>query len=332
MKKQSKKFISALLFLAMVFSLFAAMPLTAYAAPATINIGTTDGGATIGGSAKLTSNPAGQDAWNYDAANKRLYLTAPGGNYTLTGTNSNLCIFIETTATNANITLNGVNITSTNNYDCIEINSNCTVTLLGTNTIVSNNTGFTVWNQVICTINGSGSLTATTTSSRINYEAGIFIDTLTTLRITGTVSVTAEGSGATHAIGPFGSLLLGDTAALSIKNNQASALTRDISRADTGGSSKWRLSGSATTTGLLTAATISVTIPAGTTGTVQRTSDAYKPGDINRDGDVNVLDLSILLANFGKSGAAVTDPRADINNDSDINVLDLSILLANFGK
>ena len=58
----------------------------------------------------------------------------------------------------------------------------------------------------------------------------------------------------------------------------------------------------------------------------------YKQGDINRDGDVNVLDLSILLANFGKSGAAITDKNADLNNDGDVNVLDLSILLANFGK
>jgi len=58
----------------------------------------------------------------------------------------------------------------------------------------------------------------------------------------------------------------------------------------------------------------------------------YKPGDINRDGDVNILDLSILLANFGKSGEAMLNPGADINEDGDVNILDLSILLANFGK
>ena len=58
----------------------------------------------------------------------------------------------------------------------------------------------------------------------------------------------------------------------------------------------------------------------------------YLPGDINRDGDVNILDLSILLANFGKSGAAITDLLADINEDGDVNILDLSILLSNFGK
>ena len=59
---------------------------------------------------------------------------------------------------------------------------------------------------------------------------------------------------------------------------------------------------------------------------------SYLPGDINRDGDVNILDLSILLANFGKSGIAIADMSADINEDGDVNILDLSILLANFGK
>ena len=58
----------------------------------------------------------------------------------------------------------------------------------------------------------------------------------------------------------------------------------------------------------------------------------YKIADINTDGDVNILDLSILLANFGKRVAEATYSAADINGDGDINVLDLSILLANFGK
>ena len=57
-----------------------------------------------------------------------------------------------------------------------------------------------------------------------------------------------------------------------------------------------------------------------------------KPGDINGDGDVNAADLSILLANFGKSGTAITNPAADINDDGDVNAADLSILLSNFGK
>ena len=58
----------------------------------------------------------------------------------------------------------------------------------------------------------------------------------------------------------------------------------------------------------------------------------FLPGDINRDGDVNIMDLSVLLANFGITGAAATDQPADINSDGDVNIIDLSILLSNFGQ
>jgi hypothetical protein len=48
-------------------------------------------------------------------------------------------------------------------------------------------------------------------------------------------------------------------------------------------------------------------------------------GDINCDGKVNILDLSILLSNY--SG---TDPASDINGDGTVNISDLSILLSKF--
>jgi len=51
-----------------------------------------------------------------------------------------------------------------------------------------------------------------------------------------------------------------------------------------------------------------------------------KTGDLNNDGQVNVLDLSILLSNYGSSNQA-----ADINKDGTVNILDLSILLTNYG-
>lgn len=50
-------------------------------------------------------------------------------------------------------------------------------------------------------------------------------------------------------------------------------------------------------------------------------------GDINGDGTVNVLDLSILLSHFNTTNAS-----SDLNHDGIVNVLDLSILLTNFGK
>lgn len=50
----------------------------------------------------------------------------------------------------------------------------------------------------------------------------------------------------------------------------------------------------------------------------------YGAGDINHDGMVNVFDLSILLANWARTGVNTSD----INADSVVNVFDLSILLA----
>ncbi len=51
------------------------------------------------------------------------------------------------------------------------------------------------------------------------------------------------------------------------------------------------------------------------------------PGDINNDGTVSVLDLSLLLSSWGKSGVA-----ADLNASGNVDVFDLSLLLANWGK
>jgi hypothetical protein len=51
-----------------------------------------------------------------------------------------------------------------------------------------------------------------------------------------------------------------------------------------------------------------------------------KPGDLNNDNQVNILDLSILLSNYATSNSI-----ADINKDGTVNILDLSILLSNYG-
>lgn len=57
-------------------------------------------------------------------------------------------------------------------------------------------------------------------------------------------------------------------------------------------------------------------------------------GDINKDGSVNVFDLSLLLSSFGSNtSACVTAPSytCDLNSDNTINVFDLSILLSHYG-
>lgn len=55
----------------------------------------------------------------------------------------------------------------------------------------------------------------------------------------------------------------------------------------------------------------------------------YLPEDINQDGHVNILDFSLLAAQFGQSGSGLG--RADINGDGAVNILDFSLLAAKFG-
>lgn len=58
------------------------------------------------------------------------------------------------------------------------------------------------------------------------------------------------------------------------------------------------------------------------------TSGACGPtGDIDCSGEVNVFDLSRLLANYG-----TTNQTADIDHSGEVNLIDLSILLSNYGR
>lgn len=53
------------------------------------------------------------------------------------------------------------------------------------------------------------------------------------------------------------------------------------------------------------------------------------PGDVNRDHNVTLTDLAILLSHYGNGGA--TAAEGDIDLDGDVDLSDLSRLLANFG-
>jgi len=63
-------------------------------------------------------------------------------------------------------------------------------------------------------------------------------------------------------------------------------------------------------------------------GAVQVSGDGSgtKQGDLNGDGTVSILDLSILLSNYSTSNSV-----ADINKDGTVNIFDLSILLSDYG-
>lgn len=56
-------------------------------------------------------------------------------------------------------------------------------------------------------------------------------------------------------------------------------------------------------------------------------------GDLNGDGVVNISDLIIVTANFGKAtGDDAFDTRADANNDGVVNNTDLMIVISNFAR
>jgi hypothetical protein len=53
------------------------------------------------------------------------------------------------------------------------------------------------------------------------------------------------------------------------------------------------------------------------------------PEDLNGDGEIDLSDLAILLANYGMTGAAPED--GDLDGDGDVDLTDLSALLAVYG-
>jgi hypothetical protein len=52
-------------------------------------------------------------------------------------------------------------------------------------------------------------------------------------------------------------------------------------------------------------------------------------GDLNHDCHVNILDVSIMIANYNKSGAGLL---GDLNGDNTVNIFDVSIMISNYGK
>ena len=50
--------------------------------------------------------------------------------------------------------------------------------------------------------------------------------------------------------------------------------------------------------------------------------------DVNKDGVINILDLTLVAANFGKIGVT----PADVNSDNIVNILDLTLVASHFGE
>ncbi len=55
-------------------------------------------------------------------------------------------------------------------------------------------------------------------------------------------------------------------------------------------------------------------------------------GDLNVDGTVNIIDLNMVLIDWDKSGAEISDSRADADDNGTINIIDLNHVLIHWGE
>ena len=57
----------------------------------------------------------------------------------------------------------------------------------------------------------------------------------------------------------------------------------------------------------------------------------YSPYDMDKDDDVDIVDVKIVVQAIGQSGDAITDPRTDIDADDDVDKDDVLAVIGNFG-
>ena len=58
--------------------------------------------------------------------------------------------------------------------------------------------------------------------------------------------------------------------------------------------------------------------------------DRYPPWDVNEDGMVDDTDANLVAAALGQTGSSILNPRTDVNADGTVNILDVTLVRNNF--
>jgi len=258
--------------------------------PVTIDV------STLGGTDANNNAASTESNWQYNASQKRLHLTSANGNYTLTGTNADLCFDLGSGtlfATNANVTFNGLNTKGvTTAVGCYLSADSVTITLIGDNYLEGDVAAFAIsyGNVNTITSSSSGKLTAKGASYGIaNNTAANFI-------IDGNANVSV-GSTSNVLLNFTGTIKMSDAAQFTIANNTNSITVQNFEKYITASTYEWKLT-NATTTNPLTDSIISVSVAPGQTGTVERvnpvpitytiTATAGTGGSISPSGNISV--------------------------------------------
>ena len=70
-----------------------------------------------------------------------------------------------------------------------------------------------------------------------------------------------------------------------------------------------------------------------TVGSTQEINlEHLQASDVNADGVVNILDLTLVATQFGATPAADQALNPDVNGDGTVNVLDLTLVASHFGS
>ena len=229
-----KRFLAILLSAVLAFTVFAAMPMTASAATSEAVIDLSAFPNNNSASSHTDNSSASESQWVYENmwGFKSLRLITDGGNYKIKGTQATLGVDEGSNCSNIKITLSNVN------FKILGISSTqAAVTLEGINKLSnSGGDGLSIGVGKSCTLGGTGELI-----------------------VSGTIKVATDAS-----------LVLGDSAKLTVTNTSATDNIIPISAVGEGSLGKiWMLQG-ATTINSITDITINVLVPAGKTATVWR--------------------------------------------------------------